>query len=147
MYLQERNQPNFDVQMANCTSVRATRAYDASITDGTIPLTTTDIGKKLTAFYAYTPQVVAPILPKLMEYILEEREKRNKVAEKKEEEKTAKEKGSKLEGSMRVDPSSRPAVSTPNFMLATIKYRMHPSLFWFIDSRLHYVMGTQQKCP
>ncbi|KAJ7115679.1 hypothetical protein C8R44DRAFT_927132 [Mycena epipterygia] len=168
MDLQERNQHNFDAQMVNRISVRATRAYETAVKNGTIPATTTDIGTKLIAYYAYNAeelekmvssvdyctQVVAPIPPKLMEYILEERGKRAKAFEKKkEEEKEAKEKGSELQGSMvmsnitKINALTRPPVSTPPSLMATIKYKMHPSLFWFTDIRLRYATEHSADMP
>ncbi|KAJ7130514.1 hypothetical protein C8R44DRAFT_732029 [Mycena epipterygia] len=150
MDLQERKQHNHNAQMSNRISIRATRAYEDTVAAGIIPPTTTDIGKKLVPYYAYTPaelermvgseafctQVVAPIPPKLMEYILEERNKRGKAADKKrEEEKAAIEKGSDLQGSMvmsnitHINTLTRPIVTTPDSLLTAIKYRMHPSLF------------------
>ncbi|KAJ7706224.1 hypothetical protein B0H17DRAFT_1125947 [Mycena rosella] len=168
MDLQERNQHNDDAQKANRASIRTTRAYEAILQSGTIPPTTKDIGPKLTRYFkykveelekmvsseAYCTQVVAPIPPKLMDYILTEREKRVKESErKKEEDKAAKEKGSELKGSMvmsnvtQINPLTRASVSTPEFLLATIKYRLHPSFFWFIDARLRYATEHSAEMP
>ncbi|KAJ7753969.1 hypothetical protein DFH07DRAFT_773985 [Mycena maculata] len=147
--------------MENRASIHATRAYEEHLQNGNTPPITTDIGKKLRAFYAYSTdelekmitsepsctQVVAPLPPKLLQYLLEEREKRSKATEKKkEEEKEAKEKGTALAGSMVMSNVTKanvltcPTVSTPETLQAAIKYRLHPSLFWFTDPRLIWAM-------
>ncbi|KAJ6475684.1 hypothetical protein DFH09DRAFT_1342722 [Mycena vulgaris] len=168
MDLQERNQFNCDAQAANRISIRATRAYETAVKNGIVPPVTQDIGAILVAYYKYAPdelermvtseayctQVVAPIPPRLIEFLLAERDKRAKDAEKKkEDEKMAKDKGSDLKGSMvmsnatQMNPLTRPAVSTPEFLLAAIKYRLHPSLFWFTDARLRWATEHSSEMP
>ncbi|KAJ7496006.1 hypothetical protein B0H11DRAFT_1910279 [Mycena galericulata] len=168
MDLQERNQHNHDAQVANRISIRATRSYEMAVKNGAAVPTTTDIGAKLVAYYEYTEAevekmvssieyctlVVAPIPPKLMEFLLDERDKRSKEAEKKkEEEKIAKEKGTELTGSMimsnitQINALTRPPVSTPDLFLVAIKLRMHPSLFWFTDQRLRFATENPAEIP
>ncbi|KAJ7782035.1 hypothetical protein DFH07DRAFT_765016 [Mycena maculata] len=168
MDLQERNQHNCDVTTENRASIRATRAYKEQLQNGNTPPIATDIGKKLRAFYtyssdelekmidseAYCAHVVAPIPPKLLQYLLEARDKRSKAAEKKEEEeKLAKEKGTGLKGSMVMSGVTKanvltcPAVSTPETLQAAIKYKLHPSLFWFTDPRLIWATENPAELP
>ncbi|KAJ7741993.1 hypothetical protein DFH07DRAFT_777912 [Mycena maculata] len=168
MDLQERNQYNCDITTENRASICVTRAYEEQLQNGNNPPTTTDIGKKLCAFYAYSSDelekminseaycahVVAPIPPKLLQYLLEARDKRSKAAEKKkEEEKLAKEKGTGLKGSMvmsgvtKANVLTRPAVSTPETLQVAIKYKLHPSLFWFTDPRLIWATENPAELP
>ncbi|KAJ7016778.1 hypothetical protein C8F04DRAFT_1280638 [Mycena alexandri] len=126
---------------------------------GTLPPTTQDIGKKLRGFYKYTEveveemvmseeyckSVVNPVPPMMLAMVLKTRADRAKVAEqKREEEKAAKEKAPELKGTMvmgtarKVNALTRPPVQIPDTFLAMIKYRMHPSLFWFTDLRLKF---------
>ncbi|KAJ7084924.1 hypothetical protein C8R44DRAFT_753004 [Mycena epipterygia] len=151
MDLQERNQYNTDAQTANRVSIRATRSYETNVKNGTIPPDTTDIGKKLVPYYAYE---AAELEKMLMEYILDERDKRAKEAEKKkEEDRIAKEKGAELHGSMvmsnvtKIDALKRPPVSTPDSLKAAIRYKMHPSLFWFTDTRLRWATEHSADMP
>ncbi|KAJ7078285.1 hypothetical protein B0H15DRAFT_804887 [Mycena belliarum] len=89
------------------------------LNSGAVPPTTVDIGPKLTSYYEYTEievekmvtsvefceRVVAPVPPKLLEFLLEERGKTEKEAEKKKEEQKAK--GTDLTGSMVMSKASR----------------------------------------
>ncbi|KAJ7709470.1 hypothetical protein B0H17DRAFT_1190678 [Mycena rosella] len=168
MELQERNQFNHDAEMHNRASIRATRAYETDVLAGTVPPNTQDIGAKLRPYYkyrddemelmldseAYCAQVVAPLPPKLTTFLIVERLKRAKDAEKKkEEEKGEKEKVSSLAGSMvmknaaPMDALTRASVSTPQFLLAAIKYRLHPSFFWFTDKRLRWATEHSAEVP
>ncbi|KAJ7772394.1 hypothetical protein B0H16DRAFT_1714591 [Mycena metata] len=147
MELQERNQHNHDAQMANRASIILTRAYEQAVYgDAKI--------EKMVTSPDYCTLVVAPIPPKMMEFLLEEREKRAKAADKKkEEEKAAKEKGPELQGSMIMESVTKiniltcPPVKTPDFLLAAIRYRMHPPLFWFTDTRLRYAVKHTAELP
>lgn len=99
MELQERNQHNFDAETANRVSIRKTRAYENDVKAGNIPAAARDIGGKLIAYFkykddemelmldseSYCTQVVAPLPPKLTAFIIVERVKRAKEAEKKKE--------------------------------------------------------------
>ncbi|KAJ7021891.1 hypothetical protein C8F04DRAFT_1313178 [Mycena alexandri] len=159
MSLQEKNQYNYNVEMDNRTSIAQTRAYEEALSDGNTPPTTQDIGKKLRGFYKYTEvevedmvmseeyckSVVNPVPPMMLAMVLKTRADRAKVAEqKREEEKAAKEKAPELKGTMvmgtarKVNALTRPPVQIPDTFLAMIKYRMHPSLFWFTDLRLKF---------
>ncbi|KAJ7666357.1 hypothetical protein B0H17DRAFT_1210677 [Mycena rosella] len=169
MELQERNQHNYDTEMANRTSIRTTRKYEEDdMLAGNAPLTTHDIGAKLIAFYAYhnaevakmrdsqqyCDQVVAPLLPKLIEFLLGKHEKCAKeVEKKKEDEKVEKEKVLSLKGtmvmtsSMKINPLMHPSVLTPAPFQAAIKYNLHPALFWFMDKCLRWAMEHSSEIP
>ncbi|KAJ6542454.1 hypothetical protein DFH09DRAFT_1089006 [Mycena vulgaris] len=162
MDLQERNQYSHNPQLANRPSIRKTRAYETLVKSAEDVPTTKDLEPSLRAYYVYTAaetekrvssvdyctNVVGPTPPRLMEYILDKREKRVKEAErKKEEEKEGKGKGSELTGSMvmskvtQINVLTRALVTTPELFLVTIRLRMQPSLFWFTDARLRFAMG------
>ncbi|KAJ7672830.1 hypothetical protein B0H17DRAFT_1141066 [Mycena rosella] len=154
MELQERNQHNYNAEMANRTSIiRTTRKYEEDVLAGNAPPTTRDVSAKLIAFYAYhdaevakmrdsqqyCDQVVAPLPPKLIAFLLGEREKCAKeVEKKKEDEKAEKEK---------INPLTRPSVSTPQPFQAAIKYGLHPALFWFTDKHLRWATEHGSEIP
>jgi hypothetical protein len=155
MDLQERNHHNNGAKLANRVSIRATRAYELALQGGVTPATTQDIGAKLIPYCEYTSShPFRPIPPKLMEFLLDEREKKAKTADKrKEEEKATKEKGTEVTGSIvmfnviQSNALIRPPDFTPELFLLAIKYRMHPSLFWFTDKRLRYVTENPSEIP
>ncbi|KAJ7696549.1 hypothetical protein B0H17DRAFT_1130942 [Mycena rosella] len=168
MELQERNQHNYDAEMSNRTSIRMTRKYEEDVLAGNAPSTTRDVGAKLIAFYAYhdaevekmrdsqqyCDQVVAPLPPKLIAFLLGAREKCAKDMEKKkEDEKAEKEKVLSLKGTMvmtsttKINPLTRPSVSMPEPFQAAIKYGLHPALFWFTDKRLRWATEHGSEIP
>ncbi|KAJ7357349.1 hypothetical protein DFH08DRAFT_798406 [Mycena albidolilacea] len=158
MMLQERNQYNYDAEMHNRASISTTRAYELSLKQG-FSTTAKDVGAKLRAYYGYEQDemqkmvddpelcthVLAPIPPTLYAFILDTRRAKTKAEEaKKEAEKQAKDKPSKLAGTMimsnvtHVNALTRSPVSIPPLFLAALKYKMHPSIFWFSDERLRF---------
>ncbi|KAJ7828329.1 hypothetical protein B0H13DRAFT_2373263 [Mycena leptocephala] len=129
-----------------------------------------DVGAKLRAYYGYEqdemqkmvddPELCThvlapiPIPPTLYAFILDARRTKTKAEEaKKEAEKQAKDKPSKLAGTMimsnvtHVNALTRPPVSIPPLFLAALKYKMHPSLFWFSDERLRFATEHPGKLP
>ncbi|KAJ6500199.1 hypothetical protein C8R47DRAFT_1257864 [Mycena vitilis] len=167
MPLQERNYYNNSVEATNKASIRLTRAYERVVVAGASPPVDIDIGPALAPLYAYTAEemdkmismpdfcvAVAPISPNLLEVIVETRVLRAQAAEKKKElERVAKENGGDLKGSMvmprttRIDHLTRPAVTIPPLFLAALKYKLHPSLFWFTDTRLRFAGENPGEIP
>ncbi|KAJ7774566.1 hypothetical protein DFH07DRAFT_767256 [Mycena maculata] len=168
MGLQEKNQYNYNAEMANHISISTTRAYETLVkSSGTPPAVTKDIGAKMKAYYKYTKeevedmvtserfeQVVGPIPPTMLQFLIKERMTRaKKDEEKRKQEKDAKEKAPELAGSMvmskaaLIDPLTRSPVSIPVLFLAAIKYRQHPSLFWFTNDRLRYATENPGNMP
>jgi hypothetical protein len=47
----------------------------------------------------------------------------------------------------RIDVLTRPPVSIPPLFLAALKYKMHPSIFWFSDEQLHFATEHPNKLP
>jgi hypothetical protein len=167
MMLQERNQYNYDAEMHNRASISTTRAYEMSLKQG-FSTTAKDVGAKLRAYYRYEEDemqkmvddpelcthVLAPIPPTLYAFILDARRTKTKAEEaKKEAEKQAKDKPSKLAGTMimsnvtHINALTRPPVSIPPLFLAALKYKMHPSIFWFSDDRLRFATEHPGKLP
>jgi hypothetical protein len=153
--------------MHNRASISTTRAYELSLKQS-FSTTAKDIGVKLRAYYAYAQDeiqrmvddpelcthVLVPIPPTLYSYILDARRIKAKAEEaRREAEKQAKDKPSKLAGTMimsnvaHVNALTRPPVSIPALFLAALKYKMHPSIFWFSDERLRYATEHPGKLP
>ncbi|KAJ7511485.1 hypothetical protein B0H11DRAFT_1899941 [Mycena galericulata] len=171
MDLQERNQHNYDTQLANRISIRATRAHLEATKNNTVG--NKDVGPKLKAYYIYTrdemedmvssqyycEHVVAPIPPMMADYIVRERRTRAKAEadekKKKEEEKAAKEKdkATSLLGSMVMsnpiflNATSRAVVSTPDIFLASIVNQNFLPIFWFTDERLRFATENPHQIP
>ncbi|KAJ7629565.1 hypothetical protein B0H17DRAFT_1150591 [Mycena rosella] len=154
--------------MVNRTSVRTTRKYEEDMLAGNVPPTTHNIGAKLIAFYAYhntevvkmhnsqqyCDQVITLLLPKIITFLLGEHKKCVKeVEKKKEDEKAEKEKVLSLKGTMvmtstmKINLLTHPSVSMPEPFQATIKYGLHPALFWFTDKHLCWAMEHSSETP